>query len=158
MALRSGVIARESFHDTNFLMLPFGELAHVFHVEQQPLYDLDQFSAGLGQTQQPLAPADEDLDAEFILQILDVFAYPRLGGEQAIGDLGQIEMAANRFLHNTKLLEIHLISPQVGTPAQTAAAAPAASVPVVPHPGATQPPVPVTIPPHNAGWTVAQPR
>jgi hypothetical protein len=51
--------------------------------------------------------AHEDLDAEFVLEILDVLADARLRGEQRIGDFGQVEVLAHRFADDAQLLEIH---------------------------------------------------
>ena len=45
-------------------------------VDQDALDDLDQLLAGVGQAEQPLAAAHEQLDAELVLEILDVLLTP----------------------------------------------------------------------------------
>jgi len=55
-----------------------GNAAQVLRIEQDAVDDRGQLLAWLGQSEQPLAAAQEDLDAEFVLEILDVLADPGL--------------------------------------------------------------------------------
>jgi len=66
-----------------------------------------EWFAAFGEPQQPFAPTDKQLHAQLIFQILDVLAHPGLRSDQGVGNLGQVEVTANGFLHNTKLLEIY---------------------------------------------------
>ncbi len=90
-------------------------MSDISGIQQHALRYFNDLLARLGQSQKPLAPADEQLDAEFVFQILDVLAHPRLGGEQRAGDLGQVEVAADRFLDDAQLLEIQIPSPSTPT-------------------------------------------
>jgi len=74
-----------------------GDAAQVVCIEQDAVDDLGQFLARLGQTQQALAAAHEDLDAEFVLEILDVLADTGLRRIQRVGDLGEVEFLAQCF-------------------------------------------------------------
>ena len=71
----------------------------------------DQLLAGLGQPEQPLAAAHEQLDAELVLEILDVLADARLRGVERVGDLGQVEVAPDGLANDAKLLEVHGSAP-----------------------------------------------
>src|SRR6185369_162673 len=79
-------------------------------VEQDALDDLGQFLARLGQAEQALAAADEDLDAELVLKVLDVLADAGLRGIERAGDFGQVEILAHGFAHDAELLKIHGLS------------------------------------------------
>ena len=61
--------------------------------------------------QQALAPADEQFNPEFVLQILDVLADPDCTRWNQRAYFSQIELAANGLLDNAKLLEIQIFSP-----------------------------------------------
>jgi hypothetical protein len=58
-----------------------GNAARVLHVEQDAFDDGEEFLARLGEAEQALAAADEDLDAEFVLEVLDVLGDAGLRGE-----------------------------------------------------------------------------
>ena len=83
------------------------ELLDIARLDQNPLHDVGQFLAGLGQPQETLAAADEQLDAELVLQVLDVLGDARLGGVERIRYLGQVVVAAQRLADDAQLLEIH---------------------------------------------------
>ncbi len=53
---------------------------------------------------------DEKLDAEFALEVLDMLADAGLRCRQRLRHVRQIEVAANRFADDPKLLEIHWMS------------------------------------------------
>ncbi|VWX63261.1 conserved hypothetical protein [Burkholderiales bacterium 8X] len=63
--------------------------------------------AGFGDTLQALAVPREDLDPEFFLEFDDGLGDPRLRGVERLGRLGQVEVAANRFLDKLELVQIH---------------------------------------------------
>ena len=65
-----------------------GNLREVFGFEQHTADDLDRFLAGLRQPQEAFAAAHKQLDAELVLEILDVLAHTRLGSEQCARHLG----------------------------------------------------------------------
>jgi len=95
-----------------------GQTLDVLRVEQHALDDSDQFLARIGQSEQALALAHEQLDTEFVLEILDVLADPGLRGKQRIRHLGEVEAAPNGFADDPQLLEIHvatlpLVSPGI---------------------------------------------
>lgn len=85
----------------------FGQTLDVPGIEQHAFDDSHQFLARVGQAEQALALAHEQLDAEFGFQVLDVLADARLGGEQGIGRLGQVEIVPDGFADDAKLLDIH---------------------------------------------------
>ena len=60
-----------------------GDLSQVVRVEQHALDDLDGLLAGFRQAEQPLAAAHEELDAELVLEVLDVLADAGLRGAAA---------------------------------------------------------------------------
>ena len=86
---------------------PPADLRQVLRIDQHALDDLDGLLAGLRQTEQPLAATHEQLDAELVLEILDVLADARLRGQQRVGDLGQIEIATGGLADDAELLKIH---------------------------------------------------
>ena len=83
------------------------DLAQVVHVVQHALGDLHHLAARLGDVGQALAVADEDVDAEFGLELADLFGNTRLRSEQGIGGFGDVETVAHDFVDVTQLLEIH---------------------------------------------------
>ena len=56
---------------------------------------------------QALAVADEDLDAELVLEGADLLGDAGLGGVQGLGGLGNVEAAARDFGEIAQLLELH---------------------------------------------------
>ncbi len=101
--------------DDELALLAIGELLaeplDVGGVDQNALDDLDQLLAGVGQAEQALAAAHEQLDAELVLEVLDVLADARLRGEQRVGHLGQVEVPPHRLAHDAQLLEVHDMAP-----------------------------------------------
>ena len=100
-----------------------GDALDVAGVDQHALDDRDQLPARLGQPEQALAAAHEQLDAELVLEILDVLADARLRGVQRIGDLGQVEVLRDRLADDAQLLEVHRpssggMAPRIGEHAQ----------------------------------------
>ena len=84
-----------------------GEILDVLGIEQHALDQHQQFLAGLGEPQQSLALAHENIDAEFHFQIAYVFRHAGLRGVERVGGLGQVEIPSNRFPDDAQLLEIH---------------------------------------------------
>jgi hypothetical protein len=84
-----------------------GDAAQVLGIEQNAVDHLGQFLARLGQPEQTLATAHEDLDAEFVLEILDVLADAGLRGVQGGRHFGQVEVLAQRLADDAQLLEVH---------------------------------------------------
>src|SRR5471032_1908720 len=66
------------------------------------------FLARLGEAGETLAAADEDIDAEFVLKILDLLRYTRLRCIKHVRDLGQIHVLPDGFTYETQLLEVHV--------------------------------------------------
>ena len=66
----------------------------------------DDFSA-CGQRGEPLALADEDWHAELVLELPDLFADPRLRGEQRIGGDRDVQAVIDDGAQIADLLEIH---------------------------------------------------
>jgi len=79
----------------------------VAHVLQHAVDDDRQLLARLREPEQALAAALEELDAELVLQVLDVLADARLRGEQRGRHLGQVEVLLHRLPDDAELLEIH---------------------------------------------------
>ncbi len=92
-----------------------GKLLDVLGIEQHALDDADQLLAGLGQPEQPLAAAHEQLDAELVLEVLDVLADAGLRGIEGVGNLGQVELAPYGFANDAKLLKVHVWAPRSKT-------------------------------------------
>jgi hypothetical protein len=93
-----------------------GQILDVLGVEQHPVHDLREFLAGIGETEQSLAFAHEQLHTELVLEILDVLAHSGLRSEDGVGDFGQIEVAADGFADDAQLLEIHCFAPIGASP------------------------------------------
>jgi len=88
-----------------------GDLRQVLRLEQHAPNDIERLLARFRQAQQALAAAHEQLHPELVLEVLDVLADARLGGEQRARHLGQIEVAASRLADDAELLEIHARPP-----------------------------------------------
>ena len=101
--------------DDDLALLAIGELLaeplDVGRVDQHALDDLHHLLAGVGEAEQPLAAAHEQLDAEFVLQVADVLADARLRGVQRVRHLGQVEVAPHGLADDAQLLEVHGSSP-----------------------------------------------
>ena len=54
-----------------------------------------------------LAVAREDVDAQLFFQLDDGLGHPRLGGEQRLGGIGQVEILAHRFADEAQLMKVH---------------------------------------------------
>ena len=79
----------------------------IIGMHQQSIDHRGNGGTGVGQADQALAVANEDLHAQFLFQFAYLLGHAGLGGKQALGGLGQVEIAADRLAHCTKLLEIH---------------------------------------------------
>src|SRR5690606_17159961 len=88
----------------------FRQILDVVGVHQHALDDFHHCLARLGESEQALALAHIELDAELILQILDVLGHAGLGGVESVGHLGEVEIAPYRFPHDAQLLEVHFAS------------------------------------------------
>ena len=69
--------------------------------------DFSTSRPGLGDAPQALAVAREDVDAELALELEDRLGDAGLRGEQRLGGFGQVEVAADRFLDEPELVEVH---------------------------------------------------
>src|SRR5450830_18348 len=85
-------------------------LAQIFRFQQETFDDVQDALARLGQTDQTLAVALENFDAEFFFQLANLATYAGLRREQNIGDFSQVEAATCGFADGTQLLEIHRAS------------------------------------------------
>ena len=83
------------------------QILDVVRVEQDALDDLQQLAARIGQAEQALAFAHEQLHAQFVFQILDVLGHAGLRSEQRIAHLGEVEVVTRRFADDPKLLKVH---------------------------------------------------
>jgi hypothetical protein len=79
-------------------------------IHQHAIHHVGQLLPRLGEAEQALALADEQFEPELVFEILDVFRDTRLGGEQRVGHLGQVEIAAHRLVDDAQLLKVHQIS------------------------------------------------
>src|SRR5690606_21058169 len=59
---------------------------------------------------QPFAVALEDQDAQLVLELADLPADARLGGEERVSDLGQVESPPDCLAHRAQLLEVHALT------------------------------------------------
>ncbi len=62
---------------------------------------------GLGKTHKTLAPAHENLELEFGLKLLDLFAHARLRGVKLLRNLRQVEVVLDCGPHIFQLLQVH---------------------------------------------------
>jgi hypothetical protein len=62
------------------------DFRQVAGIDEHALDDLDGLLAGLGEAEQPLAAAHEQLDPQLVLEILDVLGDARLRGQQHVGN------------------------------------------------------------------------
>ncbi|MEI9963497.1 MAG: hypothetical protein WDM92_01030 [Caulobacteraceae bacterium] len=82
-----------------------GDLADVLHLHHHPLDVADDVMARLGDADQALGLAHEDVEAELGLQVLDLLADRRLRGQQRGGRLGQVEVVLDGRLHGSGIAE-----------------------------------------------------
>ena len=86
-------------------------LAEVFRVVQHAPGDVENGLAGLGDGDDTLAVAHEDVGAQLLLQLLDLFADVGLRGVQRVGGIGNLQAASHDFIEITQLLQVHGIYP-----------------------------------------------
>ena len=79
----------------------------VGHLAQDDLHRLQHFAPRLGDAAQPLAVAGEDVDAELAFEFQDCFRHAGLRREERLGRFGQVEVAADGFLNEPELVEVH---------------------------------------------------
>jgi hypothetical protein len=79
----------------------------VLGINEHTLNNFEKLTSRLSQPKQPLALSDKELNTEFILQVLDVFAHAGLGRVKRVAHLGEVVVAFNRFSDDAKLLKIH---------------------------------------------------
>jgi len=79
----------------------------VIRIQQQALHPGHNPLARRRQTREALASADEQLQAQLILQLTDLAAHPRLRGVQRQRHLGEIELTPHGLAHSSQLLEVH---------------------------------------------------
>ena len=70
--------------------------------------DFSTSRPGLGDAAQTLAVAREDVDAELVLELEDRLGDAGLRGEQRLGGLGQVQVAAHGFLDEPELVQVHV--------------------------------------------------
>jgi hypothetical protein len=83
------------------------ELLDVLRIEQNALDDAHELTSRLSQAEEALAATNEKLDAQLVLEILDVLRDAGLRGVERVGDIGEIEVAFDRFTDDAKLLKVH---------------------------------------------------
>ena len=105
----AGLIMRGGDHQPALVLLLelLREALEIVGLVQQIVDDGHHLLASLGDADQSLATAHEDLDAQLGLQLLDLLADARLRGKQHIGHLGEIEIVLYCRAHIFELLEIH---------------------------------------------------
>ena len=81
--------------------------AQVAQFAQDDVNAFQHMLARLGHAADSLAMAGKNLNAQFLFQLDDGFGHPGLGGVQCLGGFGQVEVAANRFLHKFELVKVH---------------------------------------------------
>ncbi|CAM2151084.1 hypothetical protein PT2222_250087 [Paraburkholderia tropica] len=90
-----------------------GELARhaaqVLRVEQHALDQLMHGLARLRETREALAASNEDVDAQLVLQILDLLRHTRLRRVQHVRHFGQVHVLPHGLAHETQLLKIHVL-------------------------------------------------
>ena len=85
----------------------------VVDVVQDPLRDLDHLAAGIGQADDAIPLALEDLEAELRLEQLDLLAHPRLRGVQRVRRGRDVIAVAVHFDDVFQLPELHCREPPV---------------------------------------------
>ena len=83
------------------------DLLQVLGFLQQMLHDLDHRLAWLGQGDDALAMAHENLHAELVLELADLLGDPGLGSVELLGRLGEIQALPYGLADVTQLLKIH---------------------------------------------------
>jgi len=84
------------------------DLAQVVDLAQDGLDASEHVLARLGDALEALAVAHEDVDSQFFLEFDDGFGDPGLRGVQGLGGFGEVEVAAGRFLNESKLVQVHI--------------------------------------------------
>ncbi len=83
------------------------DLLQVVEVAQHALGDRQHRAPRLGDRDQALAMALEDLDPELGLELADLLRHARLRGEQGVGGFGDVEPTAGDFVDVAQLLQVH---------------------------------------------------
>ena len=83
------------------------EAAHIARLIENTFGYHQQRFTRLGHTQQPFAPADENLNPQLFFKLADMTTHPGLRCIEHVGDFGEIIIPARRFPDNFQLLEIH---------------------------------------------------
>jgi hypothetical protein len=79
----------------------------VVDLAQDDLDALEHLLTGLGHPLDALAMARKNLDAQLVFQLDDGLGHAGLRGVQRLGGLGQVEVAAHRFLNEPELVQVH---------------------------------------------------
>jgi len=80
----------------------------VAHFAQDQVNRFEHLLPGLGDPLEPLAMAHEDVHAQLFFQLQDGFRDAGLRGVQRLGGLGQVEVAASRFVDKPELVQVHV--------------------------------------------------
>src|SRR5258706_6935300 len=83
------------------------DLLEVFGILQYPLGDVQDRFPRLGDGDDALAVADENIDAEFFFQAADLLADARLRGMQYLGRAREVKVLAGNFATVRQLLQFH---------------------------------------------------
>jgi hypothetical protein len=83
------------------------DLPEVFRVVQHAPGDVEDGLAGLGDGDDALAVAHENIDAQLLLQLFDLFADVGLRGVQRVGGIGNLQAAPHDLIDITQLLQVH---------------------------------------------------
>jgi len=84
------------------------DATQILSIEQHPLDQLMHRLARLREAREPLAASNEDVDAEFVFEVLDLFRHARLRCVQHVRHFGQVHVLTHGLAHEAQLLEIHL--------------------------------------------------
>src|SRR5258706_16322965 len=85
----------------------FADLLEVLGILQYPSGDIQDFLSRLGDCNDTLAVADENIDAEFFLQAANLLADTRLRGVQDLRRVREVEILACNFADVAQLLQFH---------------------------------------------------
>jgi len=76
-------------------------------IAHEPLITYHPSYTGRTKIDQAFAMACKNLDAQFFFKLDDGFGNPRLRRVQGLGCLGQVEVAPNRLLDKSELMQVH---------------------------------------------------
>jgi len=98
-----------------FVAVFLGEFSDVADLAKHITRHLDDFRTHRRDVRQVLSAAGKNLDTEFIFEQSDLLADAGLGGKEALGSRGNVQIVVRDFPDVPELLQFHTVSPVIKT-------------------------------------------